>query len=762
MFFKGYSLMVEQWSSKSHAWVRFLLSLFLKTLPFERNQRNQRNRRNSGLFKKYIKNRNSRLLSHLAVAHIKRSKRNTKYLQKFFNPFYLENSVKSFAHFKRNAGLLPNKLSQINYSKEFFKQIVVTLSAIKTQQLSSNLLKNNFLNLNAFNSTNFGTFLRSRKYFVNFILFLSVLTKQDRFVLKHTINFITFFYNNNFVNLAKLYNFYKIFLTSYKNIELIEPSIGIFNLHRRYNNSSVTNVSMKHLKYPNFKFKQFLRINNFPIQNSSRQIKRQRYFLIKNRNNLIANFYFNARMLIINKSTIREAYPHYGLANLFFKTFNALTTKRVTNAYRISQFDKINETLIAITRDSLNFNKFNFYKIQMQRDNAHPNVLLKLPKSRKIYKVSNILSLANNLNINNSGFLESNFFFIKFNKFFPAVHKQKFKKTFFFINKLFLYSKNFTSSSVQFAAILKDAPYVYNSSYATNLPFSAISRTRQTPRGLSSAASLSYSQFSKMENIFCIFFKPLFFKIVFYGSILTGHEIPGYSDAFYAAITKMQNLFFYSNEYPLFRSNFLPNDNFSYMFRKKIVKIFDYSKFSMDSTLWHYQTLMRFLEFCSGKRAHFRLCPFLATHLNVYEKAQCLIWSQKVKYFRKVLGPRLFLNESLQILYLALKLKDPFVLSNWMVSTMQKISFWKYKTFLRYLKYVLRYFFWGIFKYLNVKGIKFQLKGKVSVAGNARTRTVFHTVGATSHATFNNKILYNLSLIKTFTGVLGLKLWIVF
>ena len=48
MFFEGYSLMVEQWSSKSHAWVRFLLSLVTKIIfknsPF--------NLFNSYLFKK--------------------------------------------------------------------------------------------------------------------------------------------------------------------------------------------------------------------------------------------------------------------------------------------------------------------------------------------------------------------------------------------------------------------------------------------------------------------------------------------------------------------------------------------------------------------------------------------------------------------------------------------------------------------------------------------------------------------------------------
>jgi hypothetical protein len=193
-----------------------------------------------------------------------------------------------------------------------------------------------------------------------------------------------------------------------------------------------------------------------------------------------------------------------------------------------------------------------------------------------------------------------------------------------------------------------------------------------------------------------------------------------------------------------------------------MLKIFSYSKFSITTVLWQYNTLLRFLEFCSGRKVCLKFFNFLGSTLNFSEKAQCLLWSQKVKYFRKVLGPRLFLNESLQIMFLALKLKDPFFLSNWMVSTMYKISFWKYKMFLRYLKYVLRYFFWVIFKDLNIKGIKFQLKGKISVAGNARTRTVFHNVGFTSHTTFNNKILYHLNLVRSFTGVMGLKLWIVF
>ena len=88
---------------------------------------------------------------------------------------------------------------------------------------------------------------------------------------------------------------------------------------------------------------------------------------------------------------------------------------------------------------------------------------------------------------------------------------------------------------------------------------------------------------------------------------------------------------------------------------------------------------------------------------------------------------------------------------------MQKISFWKFKVFLRYLKYVLKNFFWAVFKEIGVRGVKFQLKGKISVAGNARTRTVRHRIGRTGHSTVDNKVVSTLSLVRTFTGAIGLK-----
>jgi hypothetical protein len=157
-----------------------------------------------------------------------------------------------------------------------------------------------------------------------------------------------------------------------------------------------------------------------------------------------------------------------------------------------------------------------------------------------------------------------------------------------------------------------------------------------------------------------------------------------------------------------------------------------------------------------------QLNSFIILSLTEDEKTQCFIWSQRIKLFRKILGPRLFLNESLQILWICLKLKDPYLLSNWMLHMFYKISFWKYKMLFRYMQYILRYFFWPLFDKIKVKGLKFQLKGKVSVAGNARKRTVRYKIGSTGHASFNNRVLTNLNLLRTFTGVIGFRTWLIF
>jgi len=299
---------------------------------------------------------------------------------------------------------------------------------------------------------------------------------------------------------------------------------------------------------------------------------------------------------------------------------------------------------------------------------------------------------------------------------------------------------------------LTELPYLNNNFHAVTYE----------PRKPCLQLNLSFSNYFNSPVAFnFLFTHTLFFKKLIFIKTITTSEF-NLKTLYQIFTTQIEKNFFYQEGTSLSRSNLLPHGSSIINIRKFFLKVFAYQKFTPQVTPWYFNTFVRFVEHCSGKKVLFKSQSNLLNALTFEEKAKCLSWAPKLKNFRKLLGPSLFLGESLQILYVSLKLKDPYFLSNWMTTMFQKISFWKYKVFLRYFKYILRYFFWSSFSQLGVIGIKMQLKGKISVAGNARTRTVLQRTGKTGHATFNNKVATTLSLVKTFTGVQGFKLWIFF
>lgn len=253
------------------------------------------------------------------------------------------------------------------------------------------------------------------------------------------------------------------------------------------------------------------------------------------------------------------------------------------------------------------------------------------------------------------------------------------------------------------------------------------------------------------QDIQFFFFNPLFFKI-YNNATKTTFESTDYLIN-YQLLTKRANIF----------SNILTDSTiFSFSLTRRILQNLNLHRLQSFYSYLPYETMLKFIEYSSGKRVVFKVDPFIMKNISIEDTTRCFSWSQRIKIFRKNLGPRLFLLESLQIITLCLRLKDPYVLSNWMLSMLYKISFWKYKMFLRYMQYILRNFFWSYFPEFKIKGLKFQLKGKVSVAGNARTRTVFTQIGSLSHSTQSYKVLTNLNLLRTFTGVISFRTWLVF
>ena len=175
--------------------------------------------------------------------------------------------------------------------------------------------------------------------------------------------------------------------------------------------------------------------------------------------------------------------------------------------------------------------------------------------------------------------------------------------------------------------------------------------------------------------------------------------------------------------------------------------------------LWYYTTLIQFLENTTGRKIALNFGPFLETALTFKDRAKCLNWKRRILGFQRILGPKIFIYEALEVLVLSIRLKDPTFLANWIRTMLARISFWKYRVIFRYLKFLLQNLIRSSFNYFNFKGAKFRLKGKISVAGNARTRMVFYRIGSTTHTTMAYRIAYDLSYVHTFTGIQGFKIW---
>ena len=259
-------------------------------------------------------------------------------------------------------------------------------------------------------------------------------------------------------------------------------------------------------------------------------------------------------------------------------------------------------------------------------------------------------------------------------------------------------------------------------------------------------------------NLKSIINTPVLFKF-----IMTTNDIHSmFTNTFSLISSSLTKHSFNSRVNTFKNSNIYPSHSLNFNIKRKVLKVFSYNKFSPNITMWYYNTLIRFIENCSGKKCFLKFNPFIENCLTFSDVARCNLWSLRISTFQKILGPKIFLQESLRIMHLAIRFKDPTFFSNWIRGMLNRMSFWKYRLLFRYIKFAMRYLFWIYFPELNFKGLKLKLKGKISVAGNARTRTLVYKIGETGYSKLNNRVLSDFSLINTFTGVLGFKIWFFF
>ncbi len=299
--------------------------------------------------------------------------------------------------------------------------------------------------------------------------------------------------------------------------------------------------------------------------------------------------------------------------------------------------------------------------------------------------------------------------------------------------------------------------YHRNVNTNTNLPL--ISKFNKSVL-LHSLKNPSTSNIKNINNFMLFITNPLDLKFIFKSPIFKTYSSESYRLLNSNLSSIFSKVFQRLNLDNTVNNNLIPNLHFNFSIFKKVSGSHSDGIFTMSSIPWHYNNIIRFMEFCSGKKILFQFYPFLSQSVEKYYVVVYKRWMTRMSYYERKLGHRFFLEEALHIIHLTLNLHDPKIMCTWLKAIIQRISFWKTRSIFRFLKYLFNQYFSVIMNDVGSKGLKICLRGKISAAGNSRTRTILYRVGKTSHANTSLKVLNEFMTIGTFTGVLGFQIWV--
>lgn len=76
-----------------------------------------------------------------------------------------------------------------------------------------------------------------------------------------------------------------------------------------------------------------------------------------------------------------------------------------------------------------------------------------------------------------------------------------------------------------------------------------------------------------------------------------------------------------------------------------------------------------------GWRAVLCIMPFTHKLLSFQDRAQCQLWTVRLARYRLIVGPQLFVGESLRVAILFCTLRDPLLYINWMRRVLTRLNF---------------------------------------------------------------------------------------
>ena len=145
------------------------------------------------------------------------------------------------------------------------------------------------------------------------------------------------------------------------------------------------------------------------------------------------------------------------------------------------------------------------------------------------------------------------------------------------------------------------------------------------------------------------------------------------------------------------------------------------------------------------------------------ELINCYSWLKLSYAFKKIFLKYSHLKSSIFILWTSLWNQNSLLFSKWFKWQLKIIKFWKQRILFKFIVRVFRYFTLNqkfFLSHTTLSGIKFILKGKIGVGGNARTRKYIWNSGNTSNSNYNNLLSYTFAAKSNKPGAIGMRLWL--
>ena len=117
-----------------------------------------------------------------------------------------------------------------------------------------------------------------------------------------------------------------------------------------------------------------------------------------------------------------------------------------------------------------------------------------------------------------------------------------------------------------------------------------------------------------------------------------------------------------------------------------------------------------------------------------------------------------FLNEFLDILFLAFRLRNMDIILPYINKILKSLIIYQHKIFFDFFFKLIKGYFGPHFSLYGVAGISIKIKGKVGVGGNSRKRWIKLVTGKTTTTDFIKDTLTINKLLNTTTGALGFKM----